>query len=97
MKFITIWKFWDFLAESDKMYLYPFSVEENRYAVWLPKKCVSCGGKYGGSRVNLWLTKDFTFNLQNRDTKEYRKITAQDLIKMVCKEDINKVLEELAK
>lgn len=94
MTFLTIWKDLDFIAETEKMELYPFNVEENRYAVWLPKKCLREGKNHF---LTLWLTKDFTFNLQNRDTKEYRKITAQDLIKMVCKEDINKVLEELAK
>lgn len=94
MTFLTIWKDLDFIAETEKMELYPFNIEENRYAVWLPKKCLREGKNHF---LTLWLTKDFTFNLQNRDTKEYRKITAQDLIKMVCKEDINKVLEELAK
>lgn len=94
MTFLTIWKDLDFIAETEKMELYPFNIEDNRYAVWLPKKCLREGKNHF---LTLWLTKDFTFNLQNRDTKEYKKITAQDLIKMVCKEDINKVLEELAK
>lgn len=94
MTFLTIWKDLDFIAETEKMELYPFNIEDNRYAVWLPKKCIREGKNHF---LTLWLTKDFTFNLQNRDTKEYRKITAADLIKMVCKEDINKVLEELAK
>lgn len=92
MTFLTIWKDLDFIAETEKMELYPFDIEDNRYAVWLPKKCIREGEKHF---LTLWLTKDFTFNLQNRDTKEYRKITATDLIKMVCKENIEKTLAKL--
>lgn len=94
MTFLTIWKDLDFIAETEKMELYPFNIEDNRYAVWLPKKCLREGKNHF---LTLWLTKDFTFNLQNRDTKEYRKITAADLIKMVCKENIEEKLKELAK
>lgn len=92
MTFLTIWKDLDFIAESDKMLLYPINVGDNRYAVWLPKKCLREGAKHF---LTLWLTKDFTFNLQDRDTKEYRKITAEDIIKLASKENVQKVLERL--